>query len=81
MTTKRRLEYLLNTVMLAIFLATVGAQLGRGQAAVSPPQEAKNAVGFNEFLDRVQAYAYFPYTVAKDVADFRNGDFRQHGEI
>jgi hypothetical protein len=22
----------------------------------------------------VQAYAYFPYTVAKDVADFRNGE-------
>jgi hypothetical protein len=29
---------------------------------------------YAEFLDRVQAYAYFPYTVAKDVADFRNGE-------
>src|SRR5258708_21653246 len=57
MTTKRRFEYLLKTVMLAIFLATAGAELGRGQAAVSPSKEAKNAVGFNEFLDRVQAYA------------------------
>ena len=27
-----------------------------------------------EFLDRVQAFAYFPYTIAKDVADFRNGE-------
>src|SRR5260370_40206451 len=56
MTTKRRLEYLLKTVMLAIFLATAGAELGRGQAAVSPSKEATNAVGFNEFVDRVRAY-------------------------
>jgi len=27
-----------------------------------------------EFLDRVQAYAYFPYAVAKDVSDFRDGE-------
>ena len=56
MTTKRRLEYLLKKVMLAIFLATAGAQLATGQTAVSPPKEAKNAVGFNELLDRVRAY-------------------------
>jgi hypothetical protein len=56
MTTKRRLEYLLKTVMLGMFLATAGAALGRGQAAVSPSKEAKNAVGFNEFLNHVQAY-------------------------
>ena len=29
---------------------------------------------YAEFLDRVQAYAYFPYTVARDVTDFRNGE-------
>src|SRR5262249_61710846 len=29
---------------------------------------------YAEFLDRVQAYAYFPYVVAKDVNDFRNGE-------
>jgi len=56
MTTKRRRKYLLKTVMLAIFLTTDGAELGRGQVAVSPSKEAKNAVGFNEFWDRVQAY-------------------------
>jgi len=56
MTTKRRLKYLLKTVMLGMFLATAGAALGTGQAAVSPSKEAKNAVGFNEFLHRVQAY-------------------------
>jgi hypothetical protein len=56
MTTKRRLEYLLNIAMLGIALATVGAKLGRGQAAVSPSKEAKNAAGFKEFMDRVQGY-------------------------
>jgi len=56
MTTKRRLEYLLNTVMLAIFLATAGAELVGGQAAVSLSKEAKNAAGFKEFMDRVQTY-------------------------
>jgi hypothetical protein len=56
MTTKRRVEYLLNTVMLAIVLATAGAEPGTGQAAVSPSKEAKNAAGFNEFLHRVQTY-------------------------
>src|SRR5207244_6804076 len=29
---------------------------------------------YAEFLDRVQAYAYFPYTVAKDVQDFGGGE-------
>ena len=29
---------------------------------------------YAEFLDRVQAYAYFPYVVAKDVTDFRDGE-------
>src|SRR5260370_32912055 len=42
--------------MLAIFLATAGAELGRGQDVVSPSKEATNAVGFNEFVDRVRAY-------------------------
>ncbi len=56
MTTKRRLEYLLNLAMLGIVLATVGAKLGTGQAAVSPSKEAKNAAGFKEFMDRVQGY-------------------------
>jgi len=29
---------------------------------------------YAEFLDCVQAYACFPYAVAKDVADFRDGE-------
>ncbi len=54
MTTKRRRKYLLKTVMLAIFLTTDGAELGRGQVAVSPSKEAKNAVGFNALAQKVR---------------------------
>ena len=56
MTTNRRLKYLMNVVMLGTCLATAGAGLGRAQATVSPPKEAKTAAGFKEFADRVQAY-------------------------
>src|SRR5882724_4686881 len=56
MTTKRRLEYLMNIVMLGMSLATVGVKLGRAQAAVSPSKEAQNEAGFKEFMDHVQAY-------------------------
>jgi hypothetical protein len=56
MTTNRRLKYLTNVVMLGLCLVTAGAELGRAQATVSPPKEAKTAAGFKEFVDRVQAY-------------------------
>jgi hypothetical protein len=56
MTTKRSLEYLLTMVMLGIILATVGVEFGKGQAAVSPSEEAKNEAGFKEFMDHAQAY-------------------------
>ena len=56
MTTNRGLKYLMNVVMLGICLATAGAELGRAQATVSPPKEAKTAAGFREFVDRMQAY-------------------------
>jgi hypothetical protein len=56
MRTRRKLEYLLNTLMLAICLVTAEADLGRGQAAVPTSNEAKNAAGFKEFMGRVQAY-------------------------
>jgi len=74
MTTKRRFEYLLKTVMLAIFLATAGAELGRGQAAVSPSKEAKNAVGFNEFLDRVQAYVKLHNSIESSLPKLKPTD-------
>ena len=57
-------------------LAVDGRQWKEGQAAAGVADKARTLYGerYAEFLDRVQAFAYFPYTVAKDVADFRNGE-------
>jgi hypothetical protein len=57
-------------------LAVDGRQWKEGQAATGIADKARTLYGerYAEFLDRVQAFAYFPYTVAKDVADFRNGE-------
>jgi hypothetical protein len=57
-------------------LAVDGRQWKEGQTAAGVADKARALYGdrYAEFLDRVQAYAYFPYAVAKDVADFGNGD-------
>jgi hypothetical protein len=57
-------------------LAVDGRQWKEGQAAAGLADKARTLYGerYAEFLDRVQAFAYFPYTVAKDVNDFRNGE-------
>jgi hypothetical protein len=57
-------------------LAVDGRQWKEGQASAGVADKARALYGerYAEFLDRVQAYAYFPYTVAKDVADFRSGE-------
>jgi hypothetical protein len=57
-------------------LVVDGRQWKEGQTATGIADKARALYGdrYAEFLDRVQAYAYFPYTVAKDVADFRNGE-------
>jgi hypothetical protein len=57
-------------------LAVDGTQWKEGQTAAGIADKARALYGdrYAEFLDRVQAYAYFPYTVAKDVADFRDGE-------
>jgi hypothetical protein len=57
-------------------LAVDGRQWKEGQTAAGIADKARALYGdrYAEFLDRVQAYAYFPYTVTKDVADFRNGE-------
>ena len=57
-------------------LAVDGTQWKEGQTAAGVADKARALYGdrYAEFLDRVQAYAYFPYTVAKDVDDFRDGD-------
>jgi hypothetical protein len=57
-------------------LVVDGRQWKEGQTSAGLADKARALYGerYAEFLDRVQAYAYFPYTVAKDVADFRNGE-------
>ena len=57
-------------------LAVDGRQWKEGQTDAGIADKARALYGdrYAEFLDRVQAYAYFPYAVAKDVADFRNGE-------
>ena len=57
-------------------LAVDGRQWKEGQTSAGVADKARALYGdrYGEFLDRVQAFAYFPYTVAKDVADFRNGE-------
>jgi hypothetical protein len=57
-------------------LAVDGNQWKEGQTAAGIADKARALYGdrYAEFLDRVQAYAYFPYTVAKDVDDFRDGE-------
>src|SRR5882757_9382141 len=57
-------------------LAVDGRQWKEGQTAAGIADKARTLYGerYAEFLDRVQAFAYFPYTVTKDVADFRNGE-------
>ena len=49
---------------------------GAGIGGVADKARALYGERYAEFLDRVQAYAYFPYTVAKDVPDFRMGKYR-----
>ena len=57
-------------------LAVDGRKWKEGQASAGLAERAKALYGerYAEFLDRVQAFAYFPYTVAKGVEDFRNGE-------
>src|ERR1700719_3535031 len=57
-------------------LSVDGRQWKEGQASAGLADKARALYGerYAEFLDRVQAYAYFPYAIAKDVADFRDGE-------
>ena len=57
-------------------LAVDGRQWKEGQSSAGIADKARALYGerYAEFLDRVQAYAYYPYTVAKDVQDFQNGE-------
>jgi hypothetical protein len=57
-------------------LAVDGRQWKEGQSSAGIADKARALYGerYAEFLDRVQAFAYFPYVVAKDVEDFKNGE-------
>jgi len=57
-------------------LVVDGRQWKQGQTAAGIADKARSLYGdrYAEFLDRVQAYAYFPYAVVKDVTDFRDGE-------
>jgi hypothetical protein len=57
-------------------LAVDGRQWMKGQPANGLAQKARAIYGsrHEEFIDNVKAFAYFPYAVLKDVADFQNGD-------
>src|SRR5471032_2959187 len=57
-------------------LAVDGRQWKEGQSSAGIADKARALYGdrYAEFLDRVQAYAYYPYVVFKDVQDFRSGE-------
>jgi hypothetical protein len=57
-------------------LAVDGRQWKEGQSSAGVADKARALYGerYAEFLDRVQAHAYYPYTVAKDVQDFGGGE-------
>jgi hypothetical protein len=77
------------TFLLATFLPIVGdwtmskdvvqvdgRQWIKGQPSAGLAANARRIYGAHheEFIDSVKAYAYFPYAVAKDVDDFKDGD-------
>src|SRR5215210_5635364 len=57
-------------------LSVDGRQWKEGQSASRIADKARALYGerYAEFLDRVQAYAYYPYAVFKDVSDFKDGE-------
>jgi hypothetical protein len=57
-------------------LAVDGRKWKEGQSSAGIADKARALYGerYAEFLDRVQAYAYYPYAVAPNVEDFRGGE-------
>jgi laminin G domain protein len=57
-------------------LTVDGRQWKEGQSSAGIADKARALYGerYAEFLDRVQAYAYFPYVVAPDVQNFTAGE-------
>jgi hypothetical protein len=57
-------------------LSVDGRQWKEGQSASGIADKARALYGerYAEFLDRVQAYAYYPYAVFKDLPEFKDGE-------
>src|SRR6185503_18458595 len=57
-------------------LVVDGTKWAKGQVVTNLADVAKYIYGpgYAEFLDKVKAYAYFPFTVMKDVEDFQGGE-------
>jgi hypothetical protein len=57
-------------------LAVDGRQWKEGQSSAGIADKARALYGerYAEFLDRVQAYAYFPYAVAPNIDNFTGGE-------
>lgn len=57
-------------------LAVDGRQWKEGQSSAGIADKARALYGerYAEFLDRVQAYAYFPYAVVSNVENFSGGE-------
>src|SRR5256886_9996885 len=55
----------------------------RGQPASSLAEKARAIYGSRneEFIDNVKAWAYFPYAVAKDLPEFRDGEISMRFKI
>lgn len=53
-----------------------GSRWKQGQPAANIADKARALYGdrYAEFLDSVQSFAYYPYAVAKDIDDFREGE-------
>jgi hypothetical protein len=59
-------------------LVVDGRQWKEGQSSAGIADKARALYGerYAEFLDRVQAYAYFPYVIAPNVENFTDGEIK-----
>lgn len=64
-------------------LAVDGRKWLRGQPAGGLAEKARAIYGSRneEFIDNVKAWAYFPYAVAKDLPEFRDGEISMRFKI
>lgn len=53
-----------------------GTRWQQGQSGANLADKARSLYGerYAEFLDSVKTFAYFPYVVARDISDFREGE-------